>query len=163
MKNIIVGLSLASTLALLPTLAMSQESGFAAELAYTDINDQQGADIGLGYNFASNGFNFTPMVGGFVYQGENERYYLDASVDRCRDRTNGRFATTSLCDATEVSFYGKLEATYEFNQFEIGGGYRFSEDDSTPYATASYRANGGAGVTVNYGEDYMSVGVTFKR
>ena len=163
MKNLLVALALASSFTALPNIALSQDSGFAAELAYTDINDQQGFDIGIGYNIASSGFNFTPMVGGFVYQGNNDRYYLDASADRCRDRTNGQFATTSLCDATEVELYGKLEATYEFDQFEIGGGYRFSEDVSTPYFTASYRAPSGAGLTANYGDDYVSVGITYKH
>ncbi|MBX9576112.1 MAG: hypothetical protein K2X07_10785 [Caulobacteraceae bacterium] len=155
----------AATAALLVcALATSVEaqSGVAFEAGAAQLYDVTGAELGVGYRFAIGPVRFTPTVGGFIYQGENDRYYFDDSADRCRDRTNGQFARTVLCDATAVSAYGRLEATARFRGVEFGVGYRVDEEDGIAYGTASFDVSERMAIKANAGEEYVGLALVFR-
>ncbi|WP_139300593.1 hypothetical protein [Wenxinia saemankumensis] len=150
--------------AFLAAPATAQESGVTFELMGAEVQETTGAELGLGYRISSGGFNLDAAIGAFVYQGKgDDGYRYEASIDRCRDLSNGQFARDEFCDATEVAGYGRIEASYSFGQFEVGAGYRFSEDAQNPYGTATYEFGNGAGVKLNAGEDYLALGVVFRR
>ena len=138
------------------------QSGATFEAGAAQLYDVTGVELGVGYRFAAGPIRITPSIGGFIYQGDNDRYYFDDSVDRCRDSTNGQFARTPLCDNTAVSAYGRLEATARISSVEFGVGYRVDEDDSIPYGTAAFDMSPRMALKANAGEDYIGLALVFR-
>lgn len=138
------------------------QNGITFEAGGAQLYDVTGAELGVGYRFAAGPIRITPMVGGFVYQGENDRYYYDTSVDRCRDSTNGQFARDVLCDNTAISAYGRIEATARIRNVEFGVGYRADEEDSIPYGTVSFDVSPRMAVKANAGEEYVGLALVFR-
>ena len=122
-----------------------------------------GGELGVGYAFEVSGFTLRPMVGGFVYKGDNDRYYKDQLSNgqtRCRDSQTGYFTKDVKCDNTAVKAYGKIEATYTFPMFaEVGAGARFSGDKVRPYGTASFAVAPKIRVKGNIGDQYYALGL----
>lgn len=122
-----------------------------------------GGELGLGYNLEAGGFALRPMVGAFIYEGDNDRYYEDTFSNgqtRCRDSTNGEFASDAKCDNTAVKPYGKIEATYTLaGSLEVGGGARFSSEKVRPYGTVSFPLMPKLRVRGNAGESYYALGL----
>lgn len=158
--QIIAAVAALSTCAL--GTAANAQSRWTLEAGGAELYDVTGAELGAGYRFAAGPLRITPMVGGFIYQGDNDRYYFDSGVDRCRDRTNGQFARTALCDNTAVSAYGKVEATARVRNIEFGVGYRVDEEDSIPYGTISFDVSQGMAFKANAGKEYVGVSLVFR-
>ncbi len=121
-----------------------------------------GGELGIGYAVGAAGFKVTPIVGAFVYAGDNDRYYEDdnGGNPRCRDGDTGRYAKSSYCDNTAVNIYGKVEATYSIPLIAtIGAGVRFSERDTTPYGTVALPITPGLKVKGNIGDGFYAVGL----
>jgi hypothetical protein len=146
-----------------PTSPIARSS-FTAEATLAQVGDVTGAELGLGYRFALGGLRITPIVGAFIYQGENDRYRLEEfsnGNEACRDLTNGRFADKENCDNSAVQAYGKVEAVYRVaDRVEIGAGYRFSEEGA-PYGTVAVALSPGILLKLNGGADYVGGGVSF--
>lgn len=123
-----------------------------------------GGEFGLGYRMGSGGFALTPVVGAFLYQGDNDRYYVDEfdnGQSRCRDSTNGQFADDGLCSNIAAKAYGRLEATYTIpTAFELGGGARLSSGEVRPYGTVAFAMGPGAKLKANAEKRYYALGVS---
>ena len=77
-------------------------------------NSSGAAKRGIGYSVGKAGLKLTPSVGVFLYQRDNDRYYIDdkGGSELCRDSTNGRYADKEKCDDIAATAYGQVEATY---------------------------------------------------
>lgn len=137
--------------------------GIVIEAAGANAQDRWGGEIGLGYNLSMGGFSLRPIVGAFVYKGDNDRYYEDTFSNgqtRCRDSETGHFAKNSECDNTAVKPYGKVELTYSIPMFaEVGGGARFSSDKVRPYGIVAVPLAPKVRVKGNAGPEYFAVGL----
>lgn len=120
-----------------------------------------GGELGVGYGFGAAGFRLTPAVGLLVYQGDNDRYYRDQNRgnSRCRDGSNGQYASDSNCDNTAVKPYGRLEATYAIPLVAtVGGGIRIG-NDVRPYGTVAVPLLPKISLKGNAGPHYYAVGL----
>jgi len=163
MKTKIISVT-AVALALLSTQSAHAQSGVAFEANVAKAFDVTGAELAVGYRFAAGGFRLTPMIGGLIYKGENDRYYrqtLSNGNEICRDNTNGQFAKDELCNDGEVQAYAALEGSYRFAWGEVGIGVRASDSETTPYATLSKQLSDGLAVKIKGGSDYVGAGLTF--
>lgn len=165
MKSIFTASLVAATAAcLLSTTAQAQSSsGLTLEAGYAEAFEVQGAEVGAGWRMSAGPLHFTPTIGAFIYQSDNDRYYMDASVDRCRDRTNGRFARDVQCNDAAVAAFGRLEATASFRNLEAGVGYRIAEEDSVAYGTISAKVGEAWVLKANAGQDYVGFGVVLRH
>lgn len=123
-----------------------------------------GGELGVGYSALSEHFRLTPIVGAFLYQGDNDRYRQETfsnGTEVCRDTTNGQFAKKENCDNTAVKAYGKLEAAARFKQFEIGAGVRVSSE-TTAYGLASFEISDQLALKAFAGKDYYGAGVALR-
>lgn len=126
--------------------------------------DISGVELGVGYNFENERLRFTPIIGGFLYQGDNDRYYMDQMSNgaRCRDSQTGRFAKKEFCDNGKVAWYGKAEVAVKFAQtWEVGAGYRASDIESSAYGLLAVKFSPHGRVQFSGGQDYYAVGVRF--
>lgn len=144
------------------TALQAQDISYSGELNYATVNEVEGAEIGLGIDLIQNGFRLSPKIGAFVYQGELDGFSRETS-SICRDLSNGQFSDSENCDATEMVAYGKIEASYSYDKFEFGLGYRASEDTENTYGLLGYRASELTSIRASIGEDYLSVGIVFGR
>ena len=123
-----------------------------------------GGELGIGYSLSAGGFSLRPVVGGFLYKGNNDRYYEDTFSNgqtRCRDSETGQFAADEKCDNLAVKAYAKIEATYSIPMFaEIGGGARFSSDKVRPYGTVAVPLAPKIRLKGNAGPKYYALGLT---
>lgn len=126
-------------------------------------HDRWGGELGIGYTLTAGRFALRPIVGAFIYKGDNDRYYEDTFSNgqtRCRDSQTGQFAKDSECDDTAVKAYGKIEATYSIPHFaEIGGGVRFSSDKVRPYGTVGLPLGPRFSIKGNAGPKYYALGI----
>jgi len=143
----------------------SHAQNWVVELNYANVDDTSGAELGFGRDFGNSRFRVTPQLGLFVYQGDNDRYYIDTfsnGTERCRDSQTGQFADDSRCNNSETKAYGKLEGAVTLGQsWELGIGARFS-DDTTPYGLITKKFSGNGLVKAFAGEDYYAVGFGLK-
>jgi hypothetical protein len=154
------GVAAAAVLAI--NCAPASAKGIVIEANGARAHGEWGGELGLGYNLSMAGFTLRPIVGAFIYPGDNDRYYMDdvGSSERCRDSTNGQFADTDKCNNTAVKPYGKIEATYTIPLFaEIGAGARFSSDKVRPYGTASVPLGPMIRLKGNAGPKYYAAGL----
>jgi len=144
--------------------AYAQSSSLVLEVNGAEVSDVTGAEVGIGWRFNAGNFHLTPAVGGFVYQGDNDRYQMYDQVNgsRCRDTTNGQYAKEELCDNTAVDAYGRIEATVSWRKIELGAGYRVADIDSALYGTIALRVTDGVAIKGNFGSDYIGVGVAVR-
>lgn len=161
MKNI-VGMVTAVFAVFLGTSAASQESGWTGELNFAEVAEVSGVEIGVGYYFRSGQFRVTPILGGFVYQGELVGFQSE-SGGICRDLSNGQFSESENCDATEIEGYGKLEANIALDAFEIGFGYRTSDRSDDLYGMLGARVGPNGAIRVNVGEEYVALSLSFSQ
>ena len=138
------------------------QDGLGLEAGVAELRETTGAELGVGYRFALGPVRLTPTLGGFIYQADNDRYYRDSSVDRCRDRTNGQFARDERCNDAAVEAYGRLEATLRYRSVEFGAGYRLDEEDGNPYGTLSFDVSPRVAVKLNGGSDYLGLGLVLR-
>lgn len=138
-------------------------NGFMAEANGARAHGEWGGEVGVGYSVTVAGFALRPIVGAFIYQGDNDRYYTQTfsnGQDRCRDSTNGQFAKDEKCNNLRAKAYGKIEATYTIPLFaEIGAGARFSSDKVRPYGTASVPLGPMIRLKANAGPKYYAAGL----
>lgn len=154
----------AAALCLLSTAAHAQSAdGLSLEAGYAEAFEVEGAEVGIGYRFNAGALHFTPTIGGFIYQSDEDRYYFDDSVDRCRDRSNGQFARDIQCNDAAVDAFARLEATASFRNVEAGVGYRIAEEESVVYGTVSVKLGDIWAVKVNAGQDYVGLGLVLRR
>lgn len=144
--------------------AYAQSSSLVLEANGAEVSDVTGAEVGIGWRFNAGNFHLTPAVGGFVYQGDNDRYQMYDQINgsRCRDTTNGQYAKEELCDNTAVDAYGRIEATVSWRKLEFGAGYRVADIDSALYGTVALRVTDGVAIKGNFGSDYIGVGVAVR-
>lgn len=139
---------------------------FTAEASIAQVADLTGAELGVGARYAVSGLRLTGLVGGFVHANQDDRYRSETFANGntvCRDTASGRFADDANC-APQVAAYGKLEASWLFeNGFEIGAGARFSEEATSPYGTLGYAWPNGLAAYAAGGEDYVGLGLAFRR
>lgn len=123
-----------------------------------------GGELGIGYSILSlGGFSITPSVGAFIYRGNNDRYYMDnnGGNPRCRDSTNGQYASTMLCDNTAAKAYGRIEATYSPpTAFTFGVGARYMSDHVRPYGTVAFPLAPKIIIKANAGPKYYAAGLS---
>ena len=145
----------------LPSTALA--NSVALEANATKAESIWGGELGVGYNLSKGPFTLRPMVGAFIYQRDNNRYYEQTTYTGqtiCRDSTNGQFAASERCDNTAVKAYGKIEATVTLVGIaEVGGGARYSGDKVRPYGTAAFSILPKLKVKANAGAEYYAVGL----
>jgi len=160
MKNIL-GVAAAAAIAVGCVPAMA--NGIALEANGARAQGVWGGELGVGYSLSAGGFSLRPMVGAFVYQGDNDRYYEDTFSNgqtRCRDSETGRFAKDAKCDNTAVKAYGRIEATYSIPLVaEVGAGARFSSDKVRPYGTVAVPLAPKIRLKGNAGPKYYALGL----
>lgn len=137
--------------------------GWGGELTAAKIEDQWGAELGVGYGATIGPVTIRPVAGAFLYRGNNTRYYQDTfsnGQSRCRDRYNGQFASSGQCNNVAASFYGKLEATIAIPAFaEIGVGGLYANETIKPYGLISVPVGPNIKVTGQGGDRYFSAGL----
>lgn len=147
------------------TARTASNVSLTAELGAAQLADLTGAELGVGGRYAWRNVRFSGIVGGFITANQDDRYRSETFSNGnsvCRDTSNGQFSDDSNC-APDVSAYGKLEASYLFDGgFEIGGGARFSQDNTAPYGTIGYRWSQGYAVYAAGGDDYVSLGLALR-
>jgi len=160
MKNFLLG-AFGAAAVMLP--ATAQADGLLIEGNGARAHSEWGGELGVGYNVGAGGFAVRPIVGAFIYQGDNDRYYEDTfsnGQSRCRDSTNGQFADDENCNNTAVKAYAKVEATYTLlGSAEIGGGARFSSEQARLYGTVSFPLAPRIRVKANAGDRYYALGL----
>lgn len=141
----------------------AEAKGWGGELTAAKSKDQWGAELGVGYGAAIGPITIRPVAGAFLYRGDNTRYYeqtFSNGQSRCRDRSNGQFASSGNCNNTAVSFYGKIEATVAIPAFaEIGIGGRYANETIKPYGLISVPVAPNIKVTGQGGDRYFSAGL----
>jgi len=139
-------------------------NGLAFEAGGARAHGTWGGELGVGYAIGAAGFKLRPMVGAFIYQGDNDRYYSDEmsnGVTRCRDSQTGHFAKKEKCDDTAVKAYARIEATYTIPLFaEFGVGARFSSEKTRPYGTIAIPVLPLIKIKANAGPKYYALGAT---
>lgn len=162
MKKVIWSAVASAALAMGYTPAVSAK-GLMVEANGARAQGEWGGEFGVGYAFGAGGFRLRPIVGVFVFAGDNDRYYTDElsnGQERCRDSNNGQFAKDSKCDNTKVKPYGKVEATYSIPLFgEVGVGARFSSSKVRAYGTAAVPLAPKIALKANVGDRYYAVGL----
>lgn len=154
----------AAALCLLSTGAKAQAAnGLTFEAGFAEAFEVQGGELGVGYRLNVGAFHFTPTIGGFIYQSDNDRFDFDENVNRCRDRTNGQFARDIQCNDAAVDAFGRLEATASFQNVEAGVGYRLAEEESVVYGTVSVKLGETLALKANAGQDYVGLGLVLRR
>ena len=157
-------LGVAFVAALAANCATASASGIALEANGARAHGRWGGELGLGYSFTAGGFSLRPLVGGFLYKGDNDRYYEDTFSNgqtRCRDSETGQFADDSECNDVAVKAYAKIEATYSIPMVaEIGGGARFSSEKVRPYGTIAVPLAPKIRLKGNAGPKYYAIGLT---
>ncbi len=146
---------------LLPAAAQAQIS---VEGNLARAEGEWGAEAGAAYNLPLlPGVTLRPGGGVFIYERENDRYFIDRFDDgdgRCRDVTNGEFADSDLCGNTAIRAYARLEGTYTLlGTTEVGVGGRYSGNAVRPYVTASFPVLPRVRVKANGGERYLALGL----
>jgi hypothetical protein len=124
--------------------------------------DRWGGELGIGYGLGAAGFKLTPLVGAFLYAGDNDRYARDdnGGSSRCRDTETGRYADDDSCSNTVVKPYAKLEATYAIPLVAtVGAGLRVSEAATTPYGTLAFTLAPAIKLKGNVGDGYYALGL----
>jgi hypothetical protein len=85
--------------------------------------------------------SFSALDFSFYPGDHNPRYYTDTFSNgqtRCRDRSNGQFADTSLCGrGTKVITAGMFDGNLLISRLLVGGGYRVG-DGRGAYGAAGY-------------------------
>ncbi|WP_395396459.1 hypothetical protein WBP07_21475 (plasmid) [Novosphingobium sp. BL-8A] len=124
---------------------------------------QWGGELGAGYKipvFA--GLRLTPAAGAFLYKGDNDRYYEDynGGNERCRDSSNGQYASDSKCNNLAAKFYGRIEATYTIPAaFTFGVGARYMSSEVRPYGTVAVPIAPRIDLKGNAGSHYFAAGL----
>src|SRR3546814_5054728 len=101
-----VALAAAIALQCVPAMA----NGIMVEANGARAHGRWGGELGLGYTLSAGGFSLRPIVGAFIYQGDNDRYYeddLSNGQTRCRDSTNGQRSeehTSELQSLMRISY-----------------------------------------------------------
>jgi opacity protein-like surface antigen len=159
MKRLLSG-AFAASMALACTAPASAQVVLEANGARAE--GEWGGEVGIGYSIALlPGLAITPAVGALIYAGGNDRYYLDENGgnERCRDSTNGQYASDSECNNTAVKPYGRLEATYSVPLVAtIGAGVRFG-GDVLPYGTVGLPIGPKISLKGNAGPKYFALGL----
>ncbi|MBY8823278.1 hypothetical protein K7G82_13310 [Sphingomonas colocasiae] len=141
----------------------AQAKGVVAELNGARASGVWGGEIGMGYEVSAGGFALRPMAGMLVYKGDNDRYYRDDLANgqsRCRDSTNGQFASDSRCMNVAARVYARLEATYNISGVgEVGGGARYSGGKVRGYGTIGKPIGPVLSLKANVGDRYYALGL----
>ena len=160
MKNHI---AVAAALFAMAAGSAAQAHSWAVELNGAKMDELKGAEVGFGRNLEFSKLRVTPMVGAFIYRGDNDRYRRETFANGatvCRDLTNGRFSDKENCDNTAVKGYGKLEGAFRFTKsFELGGGVRVG-GGTQPYATASVFLTNNVAIKAFGSKDYYGAGLS---
>jgi hypothetical protein len=160
MYKTIFAASAAAAVLLISGTASAQSVMF--ELNGAHAAKLNGGELGVGYNIAKGNFRLTPIVGAFIYKGDNDRYASQTVTGGntiCRDLRNGQFAKKENCNNTAVKAYGKLEAAYRFGgKVEIGGGVRVSSK-TTPYGSLGFNLSDQLALRAFGGDDYYGAGL----
>lgn len=161
-----VAIAVSALACALANQAHAQSSQITFEANVAEAFEVTGAEVGVGWRLSAGNFHLTPGIGAFVYQADNDRYVRETfsnGQSRCRDRTNGQFARDGLCEDADAYAYGRVEATANFGNVEVGAGYRIAEDESVFYGTASVRVSERWHLKANAGSDYVGLGLAFRR
>ena len=139
--------------------------GLGAELTGGKAEDVWGGELGVGYGLEVGPIAIRPIVGAFLYKGDNDRYVVSTfsnGQSRCRDSANGQFAADRLCNDVAALFYGKIEATYTIPAVaEIGVGARYMDEKVRPYGLIAVPVAPKFKVVGAGGPDYFSAGIRF--
>lgn len=137
--------------------------GIGAEVTGGKSGGVWGAELGVGYGFSIGPVSIKPIAGAFIYKGDNSRYVTDTFSNgqtRCRDTTNGQFASSRLCNNTAALFYGKVEATISIPAVaEVGVGARYLDEEIRPYGIVAVPIAPKIKFVGLGGEDYFSAGL----
>lgn len=138
-------------------------NGLALEANGARANGRWGGELGIGYAVSAAGFSLRPMIGAFIYKGDNDRYAestFSNGQTRCRDLRTGQFAKDEECNDLAAKFYGRIEATYSIPLVaEVGGGARFSGDKVRPYGTIAIPLAPRIRLKGNAGPKYYALGL----
>jgi hypothetical protein len=161
MKLKIIGLAACLVFACATLPASAGEIALEANAAH--VKDITGGELGAGYRFSIGPVHIAPYVGAFLYQEDDSSYHEETFRNGntvCRDTRNGQFADEEKCDDLNAKVYGKLEATINVLDFaDVGGGVRFSEDQTTPYFALAINVVPHLSIRGNVGKDYWSGGL----
>ncbi|WHO39772.1 hypothetical protein PMI04_004050 [Sphingobium sp. AP49] len=112
------------------TAPVAHAEGLGAEIDYGRADGHWGTEIGAGYAFGLAGFSLTPGGGVYLRDGDTK-------------------------------LYGRVEATYTLPMSaSIGGGVRFSGDNTRPYATIAMPLIPKLRAKANLAPKYYTIGLT---
>lgn len=165
MKKTLRVLAMAGAMIAAHTAGAAQARGLGAEISGVKAEGQWGGDLGLGYGFEVGPFSLRPIVGAFVFKGNNDRYYVDTfnnGQQRCRDHRNGQFAADRFCNNVAAEFYGKVEATFSIPTVaEIGVGARYMDETVRPYGLIAVPIAPKFKAVASGGKEFISAGIRF--
>jgi hypothetical protein len=147
----------AAAMVLAPATAANAQ-GFGGEVDVARAQGDWGAELGIGYQFNLGPIAIRPIGGGFIHQADG--YYRDNfsnGQSRCRDESNGQFATDESC--VDVDWYAKAEAAFVTRSgFEIGGGARFSSEKTRPYGLVALQVSRNIKIHAAGGSRFIAAG-----
>ena len=162
MKSISNAVIAAAAFLSMPAAATAQS--VVVEANGARAHGRWGGELGLGYRIGMGGFALTPAIGVFLHEGDNDRFERQTfsnGQSRCRDLSNGQFASDSECVNIAAKAYGRVEATYAIPAFaEVGGGVRLSKDKASPYGTIALPLGPSLRLKGNAGDRYYALGLT---
>jgi hypothetical protein len=145
-------------------------------LGYEQVNKQGG--FGVNGNLNANLYNFTAsveVVDLFFYgNGSNSGYYTDNfsnGQSRCRNASNGRFATSSNCSPNigiDVKFLRNANLSYSLpidsagNKIFFGAGIPINDSNSNGvHGVFGYQSSSGGLVKAKVGNDMLDIRIGF--
>ncbi len=145
-------------------------------LGYEQVNKEGG--FGINGNLNANLYNFTAsveVVDFFVYgKGGSSGYYTDTfsnGQSRCRNASNGRFATSSSCSpniGVDTKFFRNADLSYGLpidsagNKIFFGAGIPINNSNgSSVYGVFGYQGSSGGLVKAKVGNDMLDIRIGF--
>ncbi len=158
LKAVLVGAAAALVSPLCAGQIMLEAAGARAEAT-------SGWELGAGYTILSAGnLRFTPGLGAFLYEGENDRYYIsnNGGSPRCRDAETGQYAAGEKCDNTATRLYVRAELTYTAPSLLFGLGGRYMSGHFRPYGTVEYPVWKIINLKASAGQRYYALGAAVR-
>jgi hypothetical protein len=169
--QLLIGFSL-STALLFPISANANDNiefGVSPGIGYEKVNGLDALGINAALDVKYNNLSASlEIIDVSITQGQNSGFYRDTFANgqsRCRNSSNGQFATNSSCSATGIStgFFRTLDATYEVpisennNSIIAGIGTSLNEDNGGFYGVLGYRASQGFNVKAKIGTNKTDI------
>jgi hypothetical protein len=134
----------------------------ALELNVTQLNGQNGTQLGIGGTINIGSLSIRTISGAQAFYEANSNYkkiqYYSAG-EVCWDIAKQQIANDKMCNANEFKTYGKLETTFKFTpNIEFGFGY-YESKDAKYYGVINKQLTRNFKLNIEGGENYLAIGV----